>query len=90
MPPTLHTYVPLQFYYSLHIDPTILHISKINKLQHLLIKLLQNIQQICPQMAKIWHMPKLLDMNLWGKYANIHVTYEVASIDNIARIALRR
>ena len=27
MPSTLHIHVPLQFYYSLHIDPTVLHIS---------------------------------------------------------------
>ena len=50
MPATLHTCVPLHFCCSLHIDPTFLYTSiKINTLQHILTKLLQNIsqQQIC-------------------------------------------
>ena len=39
-------------------------------------------------MPQIWHMPKLLNMHLWEKYANICGTYEVASINNVARIAV--
>ena len=45
-------------------------------------------QQICFSNAK--HMPNalLLDMYLWGKYANIHATYEVAPMNDIARITI--
>ena len=36
MPTSLHIYDPLHFYYSLHADPTMQHVSiKINKLLHL-------------------------------------------------------
>ena len=36
------------------------------------------------------HMPKLLDIHLWGAYANIFVTYEVAPINDVATNALIR
>ena len=32
------------------------------------------------------HMPKLLDVHLWKKHANIYATYEVAPINDVARI----
>ena len=33
-------------------------------------------------------MPKLLDVDLWGKYANMYVTYEVAPINDAAIITI--
>ena len=55
--------------FSLHIDPYI----SAYKLQHLFNKLLLNMcqQEICHSMPKTCHMPKLLDVHLWGKYGNI-------------------
>ena len=38
-----------------------------------------------PQMPQIWNMPKLLDMHLWGSML-IYTTYEVAPINDVARI----
>ena len=43
-------------------------------------------EQICPLYAKKWHMHKLLDMHLWRKDTSTYVTYEVASIKDVARI----
>ena len=91
MPGTLDKHVPRHFFCILNIDPTLLHIPiKISKLQHLFSTLLQNMwpQQICPHVPQIGHIPKLLDVHLWEKYANIHATYEVASINDVARIAV--
>ena len=34
----------------------------------------------------ISHMPKLVFIHLWHKYANIFATYEVAPISDVARI----
>ena len=32
-------------------------------------------QQHAPQMPDIYHMPKLLNIHQWGKYANKYATY---------------
>ena len=90
IPATLYKYVPLHFYCSLHIDPTLLHTSfKHSKLQ-LLFTLLQYIcwQHISPQMWQLCHMSKLPDVHFWGKYANIHATHEVDLITTVARITV--
>ena len=42
------------------------------------------------QMPNICPMPKLLDVHLWGTYANIHATYEVAHINDVATTAVCR
>ena len=47
-------------------------------------------QNMPPQMPWIRHMPKLLDMHLWGRYVNIHATYEANPIIDLARIAVHR
>ena len=73
MPATLHIYVPLHFYYSLDMDPKLLHTSiKINKFQYLLTVLLQNmcLQKYASQRPYVSHMPKLLKVHQWEKYAN--------------------
>ena len=93
MSATLHIYFPLHFYCSQHRDPTLLHKStKFNKLQHLFtIKL-----QICarnkyaPQMIYIGHIPKLLEVHQWGKYANIYATYELTGINHVIRSTVHR
>ena len=74
---------PLHFYCSLQVDPTFLHIlPKINKLQHILNKLLQKMfqEQICP-----WRhiYAKFLDMHVWRKYANICAKYKVTVIKTV-------
>ena len=77
MPGTLHIYVALHFYYSLHWNPTLQQISiKINKLQHLFTILLQNIcqQHIFPQMSHICHITKWLHMYQWGSIP-IYICY---------------
>ena len=38
----------------------------------------------------IFHMPKLLNMYQWGKYANICVTYEHTGINHMMRSAVHR
>ena len=30
-------------------------------------------------------MPKLLDMQLWGRYANVYAMYEVVPINDVAK-----
>ena len=35
-----------------------------------------------------WHMAKLFDMHLCGKYANIYATSEVGPINYVAKIAV--
>ena len=42
------------------------------------------------QRTKICYMPQLLNVHLWWKYANIHAKYEVASITDVAIIAIHR
>ena len=74
MPATLHICVPLHFYCRLKINPTFLYISiKINKLQHILTKLLQNVCQNK-------HAPWLWDVHLWGSYANMYAMLKVTVI----------
>ena len=34
-------------------------------------------------MPKICPMARLHDMHLWGEYANIHATYQVAPINDV-------
>ena len=93
MPLTMHIYVQLPFYCSIHIKPTILFTSiKINKLEHLFTILLQNMgkQQICSSNAiYICHMPKLLKRHQWGKHANINATYELTGINYVTRSVVR-
>ena len=36
------------------------------------------------------HIPKLVDMYLGGMYANIHATYEVAPMSDVARITVHK
>ena len=43
-----------------------------------------------PQMPQIWHMPKLLNMDLCGKYDNMYATYEVTPTNDVARIAVQK
>ena len=38
-------------------------------------------------MLQIWHMPKLHDVYLWRKYANIYTTYEITPINDVAKTA---
>ena len=42
------------------------------------------------QMPQIWYMPQLLDKHVWGKYANIHAKYKVASINGVGRFTEHR
>ena len=66
--------------------------TKINKLQlpfTILLQVCPN-KSHAPQMPNICHMPKLLDFHLWRKYANILATYEVASIDDVTKVAVHR
>ena len=41
-------------------------------------------------MSKMCHIPKLLSKHLWRRSANLHVTYEVAPINNVARMTAHR
>ena len=43
-----------------------------------------------PLIPYICHMPKLLDVHQWEKYANIYVTYELTAIDHVTRSAVHR
>ena len=36
-------------------------------------------------MPQIYHMPKLLNVHLWGMYSNIYDKYEVAPINDVAQ-----
>ena len=36
-------------------------------------------------MPNLCHLPKLLDMHQWWKYANIYATYELTGINNVTR-----
>ena len=40
-------------------------------------------------MPQICYVSKLLDMYLWEKYANVHATYEVVPISDVARITVQ-
>ena len=57
-------------------------------LQYLFTTLLQNKchNKSASQIPQIWHVTKFFNLHLWGKYTNIHATYEVALINNVARI----
>ena len=33
---------------------------------------------------------QLTDVHLWGKYANMYATYDIAPINNVARITVHR
>ena len=65
---------------------------KINKLQHLFTILLLNIcqQEICLQIPIVWHMAELSIVYLWQTSVNRHTIYEVAPINDLARITLYR
>ena len=39
-------------------------------------------------MAHTYHMPKLHNVPLWGKHANIYATYEVVCIRDVTRITV--
>ena len=41
-------------------------------------------------MPQIWHVLKLFNAHLWGKYANIYSIYEAAPINDVARITVHR
>ena len=41
-------------------------------------------------MLQTWHVPKFIDLHVWGKYANRHVTYEAALNNGVARITVHR
>ena len=42
-----------------------------------------------PQIPNMCYMPNLLNMHLWKEHASIYSTYEVAPINDVARIAVR-
>ena len=42
-------------------------------------------KKYAPQIALIYHTPKLLDVHQWGKYANIYATYELTGINHVAK-----
>ena len=83
MPVTLHIHVPLHYFCSLHIEPTLLRISVKRKKKCPML-----LPHTCQQ--EICHIPKLLNVHLWGKNANVYVTYEVAPINDVARIAVHK
>ena len=81
-------------YCSLHKDPKLLHISIKNTTKGNF-----NLPCSCnicasntydPQMPHICNIPKLPDVHLWRKYAQIYATYEAAPIILVARITLQR
>ena len=78
MPATLHIYVPLHFYCSLHIDLTLLHTInvKINELQHIFTIILQSMcmQLICPSNATKMSYVQNTHCASMRRYANICVT----------------
>ena len=39
-------------------------------------------------MPQICHMPKLFNVQLHGKFANIHAMYKVVPINDVARITV--
>ena len=84
----LHIYVPMHFFPSLHIDPTLLHTSVKNQLSvtfifHSTVELLSGTN-MPPKCQNVYHMPKLLKVHQWGKCANIYATYEVTPTDDVA------
>ena len=88
------TDVPQHFCYSLYIEPThyLPHQSKIHKLQHLITILLQNMFQIqiCPSETTNTAYAQIIQCPFMGEVANIHVTYEVAAINDTAIITAHR
>ena len=89
MPAILHIQVLLHCYYSLHIDPTLLHI---NKTQHNSISICHVTDVYVPwkYAPQIPHVQIIWHAFMGEKYANIYATYEVASINEVAKIAKHR
>ena len=78
MPAMLHIYVTLDYCCSLHIDPTVLYISVQTQLnaafnlpcyRHTHVRN-NNVLQI----PHICHIPKLLSVHQWRKYAKCHIS----------------
>ena len=88
MPATLHIHVLLYYCCSLHIDPTLLHISvnttkcnfKFAKLQPYYV----------PQIQSMGYIPELLDVPQWGRNANIYTKYKLAVISDAAKNPVHR
>ena len=49
-----------------------------------------HIRYITPLMAHVCQMCKSVDMNIWVRYANIHVYYELAVINRMTRNTMDR
>ena len=90
MPSKLHKYVPLHFF-SLHIEPKLLHISVKNLytaifIYHFIAKYVQ-----LRNILFIWQLPKLLDVHFMKEGCQYkYVPYEVNTINYIARINVHR
>ena len=93
MPITLHIYVPLNFYCSLHMDHSLLHTPiEINKLKHLFIILLQNMCQQ-PMSLLECHMYAIYQYYLMcinGESMLIYATYELTDISHVAWSTVHR
>ena len=88
---TLHIYIPLHRYFTLHTDPTWLYVLVKTQCNF-------NLPHCCHICASdkyalkchTYDMPKLLNMHLWEMYANIYATDKVALISEVAIIAVHR
>ena len=79
IPATLHIYVPLYFYCSPHIDPTLLYmqVHRNNNLQLLITMLLPYMcdNKYAPQMLHICHKCKLIHVQISYNYVSIYASW---------------
>ena len=84
MSATMHIFFPLHCSCSLHIDPILLYIAVLKKIQNAtFIYQAITIYVIRINMClkfHICHMPKLLTMHQMRMYANIHATHELTGM----------
>ena len=83
-PATFHLYAPVYCNCNLHIEPTLLDISEKRTKCDFNLPCFGHISaknKYDPQMPNICHMTKSFRMHMWGKCANIYVTYEFNGIN---------
>ena len=88
--PWTNMFATLQMLVPLHVYCTA-HISKIHDNCNFNLPLYCHIcssNKYAPETPQIYHMPKLLNVHQWGKYADIYATYEITGIDHVMRSAV--